>query len=94
MDINSIADSISEDDAIELHYRMARRFGWAGLLYVRGDAACLWNDEETISDSEWEVVRSRRSWHRMGEWLGEEAYGCARDAVADAKRFLSETAGA
>lgn len=86
MNINSVSQNISEDEALDLYYLMARRFGWTGLLYVRGDVQDMWDDsEDTMTDEQWEAVRTSKGWSRMGEWLSEDAFDCVRDAIEDAK---------
>lgn len=91
MNINELVEQVTEAEALELHYQFARKFGWAGLLYVREDASDLWHDDDlALTDEQWSAVKATNAWSRMGEYLSEEAYGYAREAISVAKAQFGE----
>lgn len=91
MNINELVEQVTEAEALELHYQFARKFGWAGTLYVREDASNAWHDDDlALTDTQWEAVKASKSWSRFEEYLSEESYDLVRDAISDAKASLGE----
>lgn len=91
MNINELVEQVTEAEALELHYQFARKFGWAGTLYVREDASSAWHDDDlALTDEQWEAVKASKSWSRFEEYLSEESYDLVRDAISDAKASLGE----
>lgn len=91
MNINELVEQVTEAEALELHYQFARKFGWAGTLYVREDASNAWHDDDlALTDEQWEAVKASKSWSRFEEYLSEESYDLVRDAISDAKASLGE----
>lgn len=91
MNINELVEQVTEAEALELHYQFARKFGWAGTLYVREDASNAWHDDDlALTDTQWEAVKATKSWSRFEEYLSEESYDLVRDAISDAKASLGE----
>lgn len=94
MDISKLVEELSEEEAVALHYAFVRKFGWATVLWTRGDVASQWDlfdCQETITDEEWDAVRATTSWRRFDEWLSEDSYQIASDAIREAQMFLAET---
>lgn len=95
MDTNKLAEILTEQEALELHYEFARKFGWAGTLYVREDAEYVWNadngdDYEPISDAQWEAVKTTQTWLRLGEYISTDGLELVRESVREAKTNLGE----
>jgi hypothetical protein len=96
MNINELAEQVTEEQALDLYYQFSRRFGWAGLLYIREDATDIWHNENdddddlALTDAEWEAVKTSKSWSRLGEYLSEDAYDLVREAVSVAKFNLKQ----
>jgi hypothetical protein len=91
MDTNKLAEILTEQEALELHYEFARKFGWAGTLYVREDASNAWHDDDlALTDAEWEAVTLSNSWSRMEEYLSEASYYLVSEAIKEAKENLGE----
>ena len=96
MNINELVEQVTEAEALELHYQFARKFGWAGLLYVREDATDIWHnendddDDPSLTDAEWEAVKPTKEWLRLGEYLSADAYDLVREAVSVAKFNLKK----
>jgi len=95
-------ESMTESEALDLFYKMERRFGWAGVLYTRRDVADVWDtlygsggddDDPSISDEMWDAVRRQYGWRKMGDYLSAEGHDGLVDAINDARRFLMETRG-
>ena len=92
MNINELAEQVTEEQALDLYYKFTKRFGWAGELFVREDANSAWHadnyeddDPVAISDAEWNAVKASKSWSRFGEYLSEDSYELVRDAIKEAK---------
>lgn len=62
-------ETITEDDAIDLHHRLARRFGWAGTFFTRADAQERWEQEQDtpFTDEVWEAIRTNYYWRKAIE---------------------------
>lgn len=91
MNINELAEQVTEEQALDLYYKFTKRFGWAGTLYVREDASNAWHDDDlALTDEQWEAVKASKSWSRFEEYLSEESYDLVRDAISDAKASLGE----
>lgn len=97
MNINELAEQVTEEQALDLYYKFTKRFGWAGELFVREDANSAWHadnyeddDPVAISDAEWNAVKASKSWSRFGEYLSEDSYELVRDAIKEAKASLGE----
>lgn len=96
MNINELVEQLTESQALELHYQFARKFGWAGTLYVREDAEYVWNadngggDPEPISDEQWQAVKTTQTWLRLGEYISTDGLELVRESVREAKTNLGE----
>lgn len=67
-------DEISEDDAFSLVYALERKFGWAVLLYTRGDVESYLNafseSEIALTDEDWSEITSSWTWRKFSDWAG------------------------
>lgn len=63
-------ETITEDEALDLHYRLARRFGWAGTNFSREDAEARWEEKHEgvpFTDEVWEAIRTNYYWRKAVE---------------------------
>jgi hypothetical protein len=98
MNINELAEQVTEEQALDLHYQFARKFGWASVVYIREDASNVWHtnlvgdddDDLALTDAEWEAVKTTKEWSRFEEYLSEDAYDLVREAVSVAKFNLKK----
>lgn len=83
-----LPDDLSENQAMALHHAMAKRFGWAGTYFTRGDCeqyvvdANGDYDPRPLTDAEWAEVQRTFFWRRMiTDVLTERGWDIVNDAV-------------
>lgn len=86
-------ETITEDEAIDLHYKLSRRFGWGGTFFTRADAESKWQEltgddltnSEPLPDDVWENIRQTWYWRKgLTDSLTEYGWDIVNDAVAEA----------
>lgn len=70
-------DNITEDEAFNLVYQLEKKFGWAMVLFCRGDVESyirgFSESEHILTDEEWETVRHSWTWRKFGDWAPHSA---------------------
>jgi hypothetical protein len=81
--------TITEDQATDLYYRLARNFGWGGTFFTRADAEERWDTEEDgpFTDEVWEAIRLTWWWRKgLEQTLCEQGWELVAEAVAEVSR--------
>lgn len=62
-------ETMTENDALSLLIQMERKFGWATIVYTRGDASqYITQTPDGLTDEEWQSIRSSWPWRKFGDW--------------------------
>ena len=97
MDINSIdIHNITESEAIMLHHRFARHFGWSGSFFTRKDAEQEWQAQtetaDPMPDDMWDAITHQYEWATaMPDLMTECGYEQVWQAVTAAIKANSES---
>lgn len=95
MDMKSIVDQMTEDDALRMFYHLAGRFGWAGTVFSREDVSIEWHgDDSALTDDEWQFVRGSRVWCKFTDHQCADGCDELRDIVSQCKQDLAEKVSA
>lgn len=82
-------ETITEDEAIRLHFDLANRFGWRGSFFTREDAQNSFNEyhgkEGEMTDELWDRVLLSWYWRKgLDEIMTERGWDLVHEAVAEA----------
>jgi hypothetical protein len=99
-ELRRIADGLTEAEARELFRRMCLRFAWSGTIFVREDLEAqvigedeAWEDEDDITDAEWDVVSRSSAWlHAVVDQMHSIAMPCIH-RYADGSFVLPDEEG-
>lgn len=88
-------ETITEDEAIRLHFNLAYKFGWQGTFFTREDAEQSWKEyhdqTEPFTDEVWDTVRLSYYWRKgLTDILVERGWDLVHEAVAEALAELRE----
>ena len=83
-------DNITEEQALDLMWSFARKFGWKGTMFTRDDIRQAIIDQcgesETL-DNEITAVMGTRIWTKyLEEAIAREGYECLYEAIDTAER--------
>jgi hypothetical protein len=87
--METTADNITEEQALDLMWSFARKFGWKGTMFTRDDIRQAIIDQcgesETL-DNEITAVMGTRIWTKyLEEAIAREGYECLYEAIYDAE---------
>jgi hypothetical protein len=78
-------ETITEDEAIDVYYKFAKRFGWGGTFFNREDAEERWmqdTGEDALSDDDWDNITSTWYWRKgLQDRLCEEGWELVQLAI-------------
>lgn len=83
-------ETITEDEAIDLHHKLSRKFGWSGTFFTRADAETGWlahtpDNAGPLTDDVWESIRQTWYWRKgLTDTLTGYGWDIVYDAVAEA----------
>jgi hypothetical protein len=78
--------TITEDQAVQLYFRLALQFGWGGTFFTREDAESTWDIEANgpFTDEVWEAIRLTWYWRKgLTEILTERGFDLVSEAITE-----------
>lgn len=98
-----LADGMDEDTGHRIFTALRNRFGWAAILYMRGDAESAWDaqyEEAGVPDADrlpfdeaaWAAVQDSWHWYKgipQGEGHMSAINDCLEEALREAKATLA-----
>lgn len=90
--MDEFVDSLSEDEAIMLYHKLARKFDWSGTFFTVGDIDSVWRDcmesehnlenvSDLVPDYIVDDVLTSYEWSHMNEFLCERGFEIIRGYV-------------
>lgn len=82
-----VIDLLADDEqtSLEVFVALAKKFGWATLVFTRQDFAQLWLEEtgQVLTEERWDMVRNTKSWSHLYDVLAEDAWHVLRELVLE-----------
>lgn len=95
MNVDKIVDEITEGEAMRMLMLFSSRFGWTDAVFAREDVSNEWHDNElSLTDDEWEFVRTSRAWVNMSDRMVQDGFEYLREAVWQCKKDYAEKVSA
>jgi hypothetical protein len=95
MNIDKIVDEITEYEAMRMVMSFSHRFGWTDAIFSRADVSNEWHDDElSLTDDEWEYVRTSRGWVNMCDRMVQDGCDYLGELVWQWKKDYAEKVSA